>query len=142
MIYLAGPIDRAPSHQNWRNEARSKLRVYGFTCYDPYAAFQNRPANGDRQKLSAINRYAITRCDIMLVHLHFGVPMLGTIREIELATHLDAPIPVVVFGESIESLNLHTEAWDLIAEQDLDGAIRRVLSHFYNPEQNEKRQTT
>jgi len=104
LIYMAGAIDRADKNGAWRKELQSTIfRQWDPTCgcvtlYNPYEAFKltgvpliNRM---DAEAIVAINKQALSRADIVMVHYTPLVETWGTAIETFEAFELGTPVIV------------------------------------------------
>lgn len=103
LVYLGGPI-RALSREkatSWRKQAADLLYESGLATFDPAGAWlvPNHHTNGRNDPvlethLQIANDTAVALSDAC-VFAYFGVPSLGTDREIELALSLRKPIVIL-----------------------------------------------
>ena len=92
-IYLARPIDQAHQAHPWVLEAHQLLQYYGFTWFDPGAAFV---AQGELTTwIDQVNLQALTEADAVLALLPAGTPRIGVPVEVARAVEYDVPVVVV-----------------------------------------------
>lgn len=120
LVYLAGGISGQDRRKviRMRTEARDALSKAGYVVFCPFYAFLANDAQIDNscaRKMTSINRYVITKSDVMVV---VGELSLGTCREIEVARHNALPVYVVTLKPSGS-----IEARDLYMCPSLRGAI-------------------
>jgi len=135
-IYVGGPIDRAD--HNDANAWRKSLQAIaanmrdGLMLFDPFFSFTITGDQAlDTEKMSLIsrtNRTFLADADGALFYLPAGVPVFGTIREIEYASARGTPT-VVVCQTDISKV---VEAYDLVTVPDIGAGLSLLVNLIDN----------
>lgn len=122
LVFLSGPIDAVPDHGlSWRENVIDKLRSRGHHTYSPAHAFFLSSVGGIMgvaQQVEAINRFAISQCDVVLAYLPKDYRTVGTPREIEYARVIGKPVVAV-----INPPDQHISLWDVHRVASFEEAI-------------------
>ena len=104
LVYLAGPIDQVSieAARGWRRSFTNHLmNPPGLaTVFDPAAAFTVLDANKphDLSTVIAIDDFALSKADVVVVLRKIGAASKGTDREISAALTRKTPIVVYAVG--------------------------------------------
>jgi len=128
LVYLAGPIEGIPVEdaRDWRESMATTLAEYGVSCFIPNGAYKVASVPAIAEQIVAIDRFAITQCDLLLANLSGPGRAFGTIREIEYARSLGkrvivmAPDVTSAFAYDVEVVNTFKKAIDLIIGEHHD----------------------
>ena len=115
LIYLAAPIDRDKGEV--MPEMVSLLKSFGFTggMFVPSGAFNLSPSNLCEKDITAlveINRFALERCDAVVMQYRPGVESWGCPQELLFAWAALIPVILIVPDDTnISLLPLYLRAW-------------------------------
>lgn len=154
VAYFAEPIDAdrpTTSNKSIRNRMMDILDRYGMAIYRPASAWSGREGTREEARnVESVNRDALMRADLMVVHWPKSILSVGVPMEIEFAANT-REIPVILWSDRDDSVSIAANPnirrvvnefefenalanWDRFAKPWLDRGEPRIDMRFSGPD--------